>query len=267
MRSALLLFFAGIMLLSSCVPNKKYLYMQKNDFPAKQPANDSVIARNYTLKKFDYKLQTNDIVSIRYQSLTTKEFDFLGQQQNVSGSGAGMGMGTANYLLIGDVIDDNGEIPMPVVGKVKVGGLTIFEAQDKIQALANQYLESPVVKVRLLNYRAMMLGEVKKEGDLVFSNNRVSLLEAVAMAGGLGELADRANIKVIRQNGASAEVHYVNLLKEDFITSPFYYIHQNDVIIVPPLRQRPYRMYFGQNLSVILSSVSVFLLVLTLNRK
>src|SRR5258708_30556217 len=265
MRSSILLFLAGLTVLTSCVPNRKYLYLQKNDLDRKSQPSDSSIARAYTLKKFDYKIQTNDIISVRYQSLTAKEFDFLGQQQNVSG--VNQTAGNANYLLIGDLVDENGEIPMPVVGKVKVAGLSIFEAQDKLQGLANQYLESPIVKVRLLNYRAMMLGEVKKEGEVVFANNRVSLPEAIAMAGGLGDLADRSNIKIIRQNGSKAEVHYVNLLQEDFLGSPFYYVHQNDLIIVPPLRQRPFRLYFGQNFSVILSSVSLLLLIIALNRK
>lgn len=265
MRSAILLFFAGVVTLSSCVPNRKYVYLQKNDLDRKSSLNDSAIARSYTLKKFDYKIQTNDIISVRYQSLTAKEFDFLGQQQNVSGANAGAV--NANYLLVGDLVDNNGEIPVPVVGKVKVGGLTIFEAQDKIQQLANQYLESPIVKVRLLNYRAMLLGEVKKEGELIFQNNRVSLPEAIAMAGGLGDLADRANIKIIRQNGSKADVHYVNLLQEEFLDSPFYYVHQNDLIIVPPLKQRPYRLYFGQNMSLVLSSISLLLLIVALNQK
>src|SRR5258708_19383888 len=113
----------------------------------------------------------------------------------------------------------------------------------------------------------MMVGEWKKGGEVVFGNNRVSLAEAIAMVGGLGDLADRSNIKIIRQNGSKAEVHYVNLLQEDFLNSPFYYVHQNDLIIVPPLRQRPYRLYFGQNVSLILSSISLLLLIITLNRK
>src|SRR5258706_7790006 len=142
MRSILLLFFAGLVILTSCVPNRKYLYLQKNDIDKKNRPSDSTIARAYTLKKFDYKIQTNDIISVRYQSLTAKEFDFLGQQQNVSG--ANTGVGNANYLLIGDLVDENGEIPMAVVGKVKVAGLTIFEIQDKLQGLANQFLESPI---------------------------------------------------------------------------------------------------------------------------
>ncbi|MBS1680665.1 MAG: polysaccharide biosynthesis/export family protein [Bacteroidetes bacterium] len=259
-KPTLLLLLAA--LACSCVPNRKVLYLQKNDL-VKHRA-DTSIARAYTLKGFDYKIQTNDIISVRYQSLTQKEFDFLGSQ-NQTNIGNSMYIGGA--LLYGDLVDEKGEIPMPVVGKVKVAGLTIYQIQDTLQALANKYLEAPVVKARLLNYRAVILGEVKKEGDITFNNNRVSLMEAIGMAGGLGELADRSNIKIIRQQNSKVEVHYVNVLEEDFLNSPFYYVHQNDLIIVPPLRQRPYRLYFGQNVSLILSSVSILLLLITLNKK
>src|SRR5258708_25013140 len=122
MRSSILLFLAGLTVLTSCVPNRKYLYLQKNDLDRKSQPSDSTIARAYTLKKFDYKIQTNDIISVRYQSLTAKEFDFLGQQQNVSGANLGAGAGGANYLLFGDFGDENGEIPMPLAGKVKGKG-------------------------------------------------------------------------------------------------------------------------------------------------
>jgi polysaccharide export outer membrane protein len=167
--------------------------------------------------------------------------------------------------LHGYLIDADGNIEFPVVGKVKLGGLTIYEAEQKIQELAGKYLEEPVVRVRLVNYRFTVLGEVSNERSVNTFNNRISILEAIGLAGGLDELADRSNVKVIRQyeNGVSA--HYVNLLKEDLlIESPFYYVHQNDVIIVPPLKQRPFRRYFGQNLALIISSLSLVVLVLNL---
>src|SRR5690606_30708163 len=145
-----------------CVTNKKYVYLQKDDVNVKDLPKDSVI-REYDLRQFDYRIQPNDLVSVRFQSLTPEEFDFFSmdvRQQNVNiASGA-------NALLIGELVDENGEIPFPVIGKVKVAGLTVFEIQEKLQAIADQYLEAPIVKVRLLNFRITLLGEVNREGTV-----------------------------------------------------------------------------------------------------
>lgn len=250
----------NIALLASCVTNKKYVYLQKNDVNVKNLPKDSVV-RTYEMLDFEYKLQPEDNISVQFESLTSEEFDIFNrktaQMQNQN-------MTLANALLIGELVDPNGEISFPFIGKVKVAGLTVYEAEQHLQTLANKYLESPVVKVRLINFRFTVLGEANKEGTVVLANNRVHLIEALGLAGGLTDLADKSNVKLIRQINQKTEVRYINLLDENFINSPEYYVHQNDILIVPALRQRAYRKYFGQNFSVILSSLSLLILTVSL---
>jgi polysaccharide biosynthesis/export protein len=258
MRS-LLFFLLAILLFSACVSNRKVTLLQKGDVFSKNFPKDTVM-RSYAIDTFVYLIQSNDILSVRFESLTPKEFDFFSanaQQQNV---------GAGNALLIGELVDEKGEIPFPVVGKVKVSDLTIFQIQEKLQQIASKYIESPLVKVRLLNYRITILGEVSREGTITLSNNRVSMIEAIGMAGGLGELADRSNIKLIRQKGSRSEVIYINPLDENFIHSPYYYVYQNDVLIVRPLRQRPFRHYFATNLALFVSTISLLLLAINLSK-
>jgi polysaccharide export outer membrane protein len=248
---------AALLFLSGCVSNKKIQLLHKDDVNTKALPKDSIM-RSYALDTFNYRIQANDILSVKFESRTARELDVFATTTQQTGAIQG------NPLLMGDIVDENGFIPFPVVGKVQVSGLTVFQIQDKLQAMANQYVESPVVKVRLLNYRITILGEVKEERSITLTNNRVSMLEAIGLAGGMGELADRTNVKLIRQHGGKAEVQYLNFLDEDFIQSPYYYVYQNDVLIVPPLKQRPFRNYFGQNLALFVSSVSVLLLAFNL---
>jgi polysaccharide biosynthesis/export protein len=266
-------FLIMIFVFLSCVPIRKIQYLQnKGELKENKPSTDTAL-RTYNVMNFDYKVQTNDIISVRYFSLTEEKYDFLGQGSGAggasggsSGGSTGTTTGTGGALLRGELVDTDGDIPMPFVGKVKVSGLTVFQVQDTLQKLANLYLASPIVKVRLLNYRATILGEVNQEGTVTFNENRVSLMEAIGLAGGLGELADRSNVKVVRQVNSKSEVFYVNLLSEDFIRSPFYYVHQNDLIVVPPLKQRTFRRYFTQNISLFLSAASIVLLIITLDK-
>jgi polysaccharide biosynthesis/export protein len=262
MRLCLFLFVLGLVVLSSCVPNRKVVYLQKNDIHKNLPKD--TILRTYAVDTFNYRVQPNDILSVRFESLTPEKFDFLAGTSNVQQAGANLAAGGA--LLIGELVDENGEIIFPVIGKVKVAGLTIFEVQQNLQAAANEYLESPVVKVRLLNFRITLLGEVVREGTVTLTNNRVTMLEAIGLAGGLGDLADRSNIKLIRQHNGVTEVQYIDLLDENFINSPYYYVYQNDVLIVPGLKQRPFRKYFAQNLSLLVSTVSLIILAINLSQ-
>jgi len=260
-QNLILLVFAAA-LLSSCVTNKKYVYLQKDDVNVKDLPKDSLM-RTYDLPDYEYRIQPEDILSVRFESLTPQEYDIFNrnmmmqQQQN-------MNLAQGGALLIGELVDPNGEIVYPVIGKVKVAGYTVYEIQERLQQLADQYLESPVVRVRLINFRFTILGEANQEGTVVLQNNRVSYVEAIGLAGGLKDLADKRNIKLIRQINGKTEVRYLNLLDENMVNKPEYFVYQNDILIVPALRQRPYRQYFGQNLSLVLSSLSLLLITISL---
>ena len=257
----LLLVVGSLIFLSSCVTNKKYVYLQKDDVNVNDLPKDTVV-RSYDIQDFEYKIQPEDNISVRFESLTPGEYDVFNknlEQQNQN-------LNQGNALLIGELVDPQGEITYPVIGKVKVAGLTIYEIQTKLQQLADQYLKSPVVKVRLINFRFTILGEAKREGTNILANNRVNYIEAIGLAGGLTDLADKRNLKLIRQIDGKSEIRYLDLLDENFINSPEYFVYQNDILIVPALRQRPYQTYFGKNLSLIISSLSLLLLVISFTK-
>jgi polysaccharide biosynthesis/export protein len=248
------------LLIQACVPNKKVVLLQKDEVNRKKVVTDSTI-RQYIMEPYEYRIQPFDALYIDFQSLTEEEFDFL---QRESGAAAGIGGQTGGLVLLSELVDPQGLVSFPVAGKIKVSGLTIFEAQDSLQALANRYLQNASVRVRLANFRLTILGEVNREGVVNTLNPRITLPEALALAGGLGELADRSRIKIVRQIGDTTQVAYVNLLDENFLSSPFYYVHQNDLVVVSPLRQRPFRRYFTQNVGILLSATSVVLLIINL---
>lgn len=254
--------FAGLTLLSGCVSNRKSTLLQHGDLHVKQLPTDSLV-RSYPVDSFSYRVQAHDILSVRFESLTPAQFDFLSREREMVGN---VNLQGGAALVLGDMVDENGNIPFPVLGKVKVAGLSLSEVQERLQFEASKFLDSPVVKVSLLNFRVTVLGEVAQEGTVLVTNSKASILEVIAMAGGLGEFADRANIKLIRQRNGQTEVQYINLLDENFLASPYFFAVQNDVLIIPPLKQKPFRRYFGQNLSLVVSTLSLLLLAFNLTK-
>lgn len=240
------------------MPNKKILYLQsenelETDFPT-----DTVL-RAYQMGNYEYRIQPEDILSIKIESLTEEEFDiFAKEQENLGGANQ------ANLALSGYLVDKKGRIHLSEVGEVDIAGLTIHETETKVSKVISQYVEKPAVKVRLINFRISVMGEVNQEMIVSSFENRMSIFEAIARAGGVTDLADRDKVKIIRQVNGQAKVMYVNLLDEELMNLPTFFVHPNDIIIVPPLKQRPFRTYFGQNLSLVLSSISVLLLTINI---
>ena len=250
---------AFLFLLSSCITNKKYTYLQHDDVNRHDIEKDKAL-REVVLDTFAYKVQPNDILSVTFESLTSKNYDFLSSESD----GQSLSIPAQGYpLLLGELVEEDGTILLPALGKVKVSGLTVFEIQEMLSEKANTFVDSPIARVRLLNYRITILGEVVKEGTITVNNNRASMLEAIGLAGGLGEFADKSAVKLIRQTDSKLEVVYLNILDEKFIDSPYYYVHQNDILIVPPVKQRPFLKYFNQNFAIALSIISLGFIIIT----
>jgi polysaccharide biosynthesis/export protein len=207
------------------------------------------------------------MLTINFETLSDEsdQFDFLSKLNPRMGSN--MPNGGQGNVQNGIFVNTDGEIEYAVLGKIKLAGLTIFQAQEKIREVASKYMPDVIVRVRMLNFRFTVLGEVNGEKTLTSMNPRVTMMEAIGMAGGLSELADRKTIKVIRQKGTITEVHYINLLDEKFIESPYFYVQQNDLIIVPPLKQRTFRRYFTTNLAIVTTAISFGLLIYTLTKR
>lgn len=268
MRISHIWLFFGVALIinTSCVPNRKLVYLQENDLKRRNTIPKDTVLRSHPLSIQEYRIQPLDILSINFETLSAENdaFDFL-QKLSPQSRMAG-GNINANALLNGIVVNTKGEIEYPVLGAIHLEGLSIFQAEDSIRLIAMRYVPDVIVRVRMLNFRFTVLGEVNGEKTVVSSNPRLTMMEAIGQSGGFGELADRSHVKVLRQNGDQTEVFYINLLKEDYIESPYYFVQQNDVIIVPPLKQRPFRKYFTNNLAVITSTLSFGLFVITLTQ-
>ena len=202
-----------------------------------------------------YRLQPGDLLSIEVVSLTEKEFDiFKDESTNLNNR--------QDPLLTGYLIDSNGYISLPFVGDVLVQRLTVREVREKLKLVLSDYLEGPVVNVRLISFHFTVMGEVVREGKFEILEDRINILEALGSAGGLTQFANFESVKIIRTEDGISTVHFVNLLDGDLPSSDYYYIRPNDVIVVDLLKNKNFRLNSSRNISLILSVIATSLTVI-----
>lgn len=135
----------------------------------------------------------------------------------------------------GYLIDEDGNVNLPIIGKVPVSGLKRSEAISLLESKYQAYLNKPVVNIQILNFKITVLGEVANPGTFKIPNERITVLEAIGLAGDLKITGKRMNLLVIRDRNGVKEQHRVNLTKaEEVFSSPIYYLEQNDVVYVEP---------------------------------
>lgn len=155
------------------------------------------------------------------------------------------------------LVDQSGNIEFPVLGKLKLGGLTRTEALQLLQNKINVYIKNPIVNLRIMNFKVSLQGEVNLPGTYPIASERVTLIEALSMAKDLTIYGKRDNILVIREINGVKSYNRVDITKSDFINSSFYYLAQNDVVYVEPNKTRINSSAVGPNTSVIISAISI----------
>ncbi|MBR6640010.1 MAG: polysaccharide biosynthesis/export family protein [Muribaculaceae bacterium] len=154
------------------------------------------------------------------------------------------------------IVDKAGDIDFPLVGKVHVEGLTTQQIKEKLVELIGKDVDDPIVRVELMNFRVNVLGEVKKPGAVSVRRERYSVLDALADAGDLTEFGERSNVLLIREENGAKTYHRLNLNEASTLSSPYFYMQQNDVIYVEPNEIRKDNSKYNQNNAFKLSVIS-----------
>jgi len=298
MRFPKLLFLCIVsgMIASSCVPNKRLVYLQKPPEPKHgEVSNADTSSRKYQTHYSQYRLKPLDIISIRIASITPSEYDFVqkyeeqlglirkllqydqlnaaSSRMRIGGGGSTGGEGMSSIALdrtqTGFTLDADGSLELPYIGKINMSGMTIPETEQFIREKLKGYFETPVVRVQLLNFHFTILGEVNNEGRFTMYDPNATIIDAITVAGNLTDFADRSKIKIVRFKGADAEVFYINALKEDLLEQPGFFLQPNDLVIVPPLQARATRKYtlptYTTAISVLSTTVTLILFLASLN--
>ncbi|MCH5221574.1 MAG: polysaccharide biosynthesis/export family protein [Muribaculaceae bacterium] len=154
------------------------------------------------------------------------------------------------------IVSDKGYIDFPVLGSIHVAGLTTDQLKYDLYQRISQTVKNPIISVRLINFNVVVAGEVKMPQTIKVDRNRISILDALAMAGDLTEYGERSNILVIREENGERKYTHLDLNSSDILTSPYYYLQQNDYVYVAPNNIRQANSKYNQNNAFKLSVIS-----------
>lgn len=173
-------------------------------------------------------------------------------------------VGNQNLELVTYVVDDAGKIWFPQFGEIEVEGFSVTQIRDGLQQLVDQYMEHASVFVKLVGRTVTVLGEVNRPGQHAMNKNKLTIFEALGLAGDINDFGNRQTVKLYRETPAGKQVAQLNLTDPALIRSPYYYMLPHDVIYVEPSTKVYGRktMPFGTGFSLVFSTISTTLLLI-----
>ena len=241
----------SIFFIAGCTAYKNVPYMQDSELYDLQES----------LPMYDAKIMPKDLLTITVNTTDPEAAAPFNLTVQTSANATRSTSLTSQASLQQYLVSNEGSIDFPVLGTLHVSGLTKSEAENLIREKLGDYLkETPIVTVRMTNYKISVLGEVANPGMFTINNEKVNIFEALALAGDLTIWGMRDNVKLIREDAdGKRNIISLNLNKSDILTSPYYYLQQNDIIYVTPNKMKAKNSDIGQSTSLWFSGTSILI--------
>ena len=230
--------------LTSCTSRKEYIYFQD------EPLNETKLIDLVP----EIKYQPDDLLTIDVAALdpdAVRPFNLPAVNYSESVISAQGTLKMQTYL-----IDNNGHIEFPVLGTIKIGGLTRIEATAMMKERLTEYIKDPIVNIRIANFTITVIGDVNRPGTYTIQDERVTLPEALGLAGDLTNTATRTNLFLIRETNGKKRFAKLDLTSINIVNSPLYYLAKNDVLYVEPNNAKIRSSNYNPNTGIIISAVA-----------
>ncbi|MDO9376800.1 MAG: polysaccharide biosynthesis/export family protein [Ferruginibacter sp.] len=254
------LILSSVVQMMSCTSSKSVIYLNN--------LNDTTPSTIREAKnEFDNAIQKNDQLWITVGGSNPLDLIALNSANGIVPGGGSTGGTSSSSSMIGYLVESDGKIKIPYVGKVQAEGLSRLQLENALTDLFKDYTKNPVVNVRFLNYSFSVLGEVRNSGRFPMANERTTILEAISLAGDLTDLGKADNVLVVREVNGTRNLARINLLSKDLFNSPYYYLKTNDVVYVEPVKAKFIaRTGIPQYLSIVAVGLSLLITIINLNK-
>ncbi len=235
-----------ILLAASCSTQKELSYLNN--------LSETGGEEYFTMDVPDYNVQPRDIlyVSVKAQTPEGALTEMLNDRSSAN----------MNYIanegsayMMGYSVDPEGDVTLPLMGKVPVAGMTVFQIRDLFQAKVDSLFRHAYVEVRLMSFKYTVIGEVRMPGSFINYNDQLTVLEAIGRAGGIAETGTKEKILVVRPMGDQTVTYHLDLQDKSLLSSPAYFITPNDVVIVQPNPKKVFNVNLP-TISFILATVT-----------
>ncbi|SEA62300.1 polysaccharide export outer membrane protein [Arachidicoccus rhizosphaerae] len=260
---SLTLICGAMFLLQSCATTKRNLVYFSN-------LPDSVVYNELITNNVEPKIQPGDALAIKVTTLNPDAnilFNSGSLPMDNQSTGVSSSVSATASLPDGYIVDDDGFIDFPQLGKIKLEGLTKEQAQQKIAVEVAKTAKEPIINIRILNFKISVLGEVQRSGSFTIPNNKINVLEALSLAGDMTPYAIRDDVLVIREHNGHRIVKHINFNDKALLNSPFYNLQQNDIVYVRPENKlkaaQAANPALNRSLPIISASVSVIAILLS----